>query len=193
VTYLGHFVSLTSLLSPETPRAAWVSLKPTPLFVMHDQGLYRTLSLRVEQSFNTTSTASRLMFVHPLPFLHHHVRPHHRNSLPTTWDYAARSPSPPVRDVGSINNAPQQGQGEENGSQLHPPVPATVGSGRLINTRWRSWGGRNAKGGPRSGKPSWYVSKTNHDFGRGLFSSFCSPFPASDRFYAQHRRFKALR
>ena len=99
-------------------------------------------------------------------------------------------PGAPLRDVGLINNAPQQGQGEENRYQLHLPVPVTEGCGWLINTQRRSWGGRNVKGDPRSGRASWYITKTNHDFGHGLFSSFFSTFPTSDRFYAQCWHFK---
>jgi len=52
-------------------------------------------------SFNPTSTASWLIL---LSFLYHHHHPQHLNTLPTMIKNPAMSPSPLLRDVGSITN-----------------------------------------------------------------------------------------
>jgi hypothetical protein len=93
------------------------------------------------------------MFVH-LPFRHHHVRSHHRNSLPTTRDYATRSPSPPLRDVGPINNAPQQGQGEEN-----PSCPRYRGMRVAHRHSMEELGREEREGGPKK----WEAQLVHHE------------------------------
>jgi hypothetical protein len=72
-----------------------------------------------EQSFNPTSTASRLMFAHPPSFL----RPpqlRHRISPPTTPNNPDASPSPLLRDVGSTNATSASSQVR---TQPRPPLP----------------------------------------------------------------------
>ena len=56
---------------------------------------------------NCYQPASWLILVHPLSFLHHHHHPCCPNSHPTTCNDLEMSPSPHVRDVGSMTNAPR--------------------------------------------------------------------------------------
>jgi hypothetical protein len=90
---------------------------------------------------------------------------------PTSPEHPAASPSPLLRDVGStsIATAPSQAR-----MQLYLPLPFPKGCGWPNLTRWRIWRGR-IKGGPRSGKPIWCVTKMGYDKCRSLFS----PIPAS--------------
>jgi hypothetical protein len=71
------------------------------------------------------------MFVHPLSSYHHHHHPHHLQ--PRAIDLPA-SPSPPLRDVGSINavTAPSQAR-----KLPQPPLPFPKGCGRLTVVRQR--------------------------------------------------------
>ena len=135
-----------------------------------------------ERSFNHTSTASRLMLARPLFFLHHHLPPPHPISPLSHTRPPGQAPLPSVEVCGPDRQRPQQVP--EVGSQSHPPLPSPEGCGRLIVAQQRSWGGKNTRGDPSNGRPDWYVTKTNHDFGRGSFSSYFAFFPAADHTYA---------
>ena len=72
-----------------------------------------------ERSLKATSTPSQLIL---LSFLHYHHHPRPPNSLPTTHNNPAVSPSPPLRDVGSTINAPAT-------AVSVPPLPSPEGCG----------------------------------------------------------------
>ena len=89
----------------------------------------------------------RLMLVH-FPLSHHY---HLHHSAPTRlqpWTTIHMRPSPLYRDVGRVNSA-----------------------------RPRDIGGRNTRGGPGSGRPTRWVTKTGHDKSRGPFLAFPLPYP----------------
>jgi hypothetical protein len=106
-----------------------------------------------ERSLNQTSTTSRLMSVRPPSSHHHHLRPRQLNSLPTACNHPARSSSPLLRDVSPIDSAP---------------------------SKYRNTDPMNTRGDPSNGRPTWYVTKANHDQSRGSFSPFFSFLLASD-------------
>jgi hypothetical protein len=53
----------------------------------------------------------------------------------------------------------------------------------------RNWGGKSTKGNPVSGRPRWYVTKTNNDFGRSSFSLFLPFLRATDRLHTQYQQY----
>ena len=122
------------------------------------------------------------MFAHPLFFLHHHLPPCHPISLLNHPRPLDEAPLPSVEGCGPDQQRPQQVQA--NGSQPHPALPSPERCGRFIVVQQRSWGGKNTRGDPGSGRPDWYIMKTNHNFGRGSFLSVFSFFPAADHTYA---------
>ena len=125
-----------------------------------------------ERSFNHTSTASRLMFAHPLSFHNHHPPPRHPNSPPNDTRHPARSPSPLLRDVGPIDNTSASFEAR---TKPQPPLLFPTGCGRLLVARRRNWGVINVRGDPGSGRPNRYVMKTKYDESCTSFS----PIPLS--------------
>ena len=91
---------------------------------------------------------------------------------PTSPGDPVTSPSPLLRDVGSVNivTAPSQAR-----MLPQPPLPFPEGCGRLTIARRRNRGRRKMREDPESGRPRWYITKTNHDFGRSSFP----PIPLS--------------
>jgi hypothetical protein len=92
-----------------------------------------------ERSFNPPSTPSRLIFPSSLIF-HHHLGPPHHKSPATTPNNPTVSPSPLLRDVGSLTNATAPSEAR---MQPQPPLPFSKGCGRLRCARGRNRGRRN--------------------------------------------------
>jgi len=105
------------------------------LWAFMSERLYQTLSLRGERSLNDTSTASRLIFAHPL---YHHHRLCHCHSPPSTRIHPGMSLSPLLRDVGSTTDnpasvEPTQPNPPPSGMCCMPPYPDNE-----VNTHLRS-------------------------------------------------------
>jgi len=105
--------------------------------------------------------------VHPLSSFYHHHHPPHLYSPAATPNNPATSPSPLLRDVGSTLNPTASSQAR---MPTQPPLPFPKGCGQLRFAQRRNWGGRKARGDPESGRPRWYVTKMNDNFGCCLFS-----------------------
>jgi len=95
-----------------------------------------------ERSFNPTSTASRLMSVHPP----HRLRPLQLNSLPTTCNHLAKSPSPLLRDVGLIDSAPSRYRNTDPSHICPSPLQRDVGGSTTLDggvrERWTQGGAK---------------------------------------------------
>jgi len=87
-----------------------------------------------ERSFNPTSTASRFN-VDPSSSHHHHLRPLQLNSLPTTRNYPARRPSPLLRDMGPIENAPRKYRNTDPSHIRPSPLQRDVGGSMTLDGR----------------------------------------------------------
>ena len=130
-----------------------------------------------KRSLKVTSTPSWLIL---LSFLHYHHHPCPPNSLPTTHNNPAVSPSPPLRDVGSTTNAPATTVSvpplpspEECGlNYQHPRMRRTDGSHIRPSPFHRDVGGVSSlnggtrEGGRRGGLRTYPRSMEEH--GRGL-------------------------
>ena len=114
------------------------------------------------------STPSRLIFAHPPSFFHHHLRPLHHKLPATTLKNPRASPSPLLRDVGSLNNASAPSEAR---LQPQPPLPFPKGCGRLGLAQGKKGGTTNAKGDPGGGRHGGYVAKTGYDKRRSPFFS----------------------
>jgi len=83
-----------------------------------------------------------------LSFVHHHLSstppppPLASSSPPTSPGDPITSPSPLLRDVGSLNIAPAPSQAR---MLPQPPLPFLKGCGRLSLARWRIRGGKKTK------------------------------------------------
>jgi len=102
-----------------------------------------------EQSFNSTSTPSRFNFTllrPPPPLLHLSSTPPPpplaSSSPPTSPGDPVTSPSPLLRDVGSVNIAPAPSQAR---MLPQPPLPFLKGCGQLSLARRRTRGGKKTK------------------------------------------------
>jgi hypothetical protein len=114
------------------------------------QAFISNVIFKGERSFNSPSTPSRLMFTHSLSSFHHHLRPPHHTSPPISPNNPATSPSPLVRDVGSIKTAAAPSQAR---TKPPPPLPFPKGCGRFTVARWRNRGLRSTREDPGSRRP----------------------------------------
>ena len=73
--------------------------------------------------------------VDPPSFHHHHLRPLQLNSLLTTCNYPARHPSPLLRDVGPIENAPRKYRNTDPSHIRPSPLQRDVGSSMTLDGR----------------------------------------------------------
>jgi hypothetical protein len=104
-----------------------------------------------DRSLNTTSTASRLMFVRLLSSSHHRLRRRRLKSLSTICDHPARNPSPFLRVVGTTNSL--QVTSEARTQPTRPsPFQRDVGGLYLLDGGFgdgRTQGGTHEIGGPQ--------------------------------------------
>jgi len=84
---------------------------------------------RYERSLNLTSTASRLILVRP----HTTIFALQLNSLPTTCNHPARSPSPLSMDVGLIDNAPSKYRNTDPSHIRPSPLQRDVGGSTTLD------------------------------------------------------------
>jgi hypothetical protein len=64
---------------------------------------------------------------------YHHLRPLQLNSLPTTCNHPARSPSPLLMDVGLIDNAPRKYRNTDPSHILPSPRQRDVGGSTTLD------------------------------------------------------------
>ena len=130
------------------------------------------------RSLNHTSTASRLMFAHPL--VYHHHRPYHCHSPPSTRIHPATSPSPLLRDVGLTMDSPASVEP----TQLNPAVRDAVAHSRLVEElSVEELGTEKHMGGPKQ----WEAQAVCHENGQRQISLpvllSLLPQPSTDTVY----------
>ena len=125
------------------------------------------------RSFNQPSTTSRLIFIHsllpPPPTTTLPSPP--LSKLPISPVNPDTSPSPPLRDVGSIHIT--SASSEASVSPSPSPFQRDVGGFTVVRQRIR--GGGKTRGPMKCGRPGGELRNTSHDICHGSFS----PIPAS--------------
>ena len=105
------------------------------------------------------------------------------NSPATTRDRPDMSPSPLMRDVGSIINTP--GCTEDTAATPAPPLSKGMWAG-LYSLDRGNWGWVNTRGDPWSGRPVQCVTKTGYDVCRSSFSPIPPHWPIWRNWPTQH-------
>jgi len=125
-----------------------LDLNSVMYFEIHDIFIFTIVCLYAEyncfgrgRSLNSTSTVNAVDvgFIFPPSTTTLAAQPTHNNGIPRT-----RCPSPLMRDVGPITNAPSK---RRSTAFTHTRPSPFEGCGQLIVARWRSRGERGTQGG----------------------------------------------
>jgi hypothetical protein len=105
------------------------------ILLLGSQMLKSNIICEGERSFNLPSMPSRLSFTHPPSFFHQYLCPPYQKSLAAIPRYPPVSPSPPLRDVGSLDTTSALSEAR---LQFQPSLPFSKGCGHKGGERrWR--------------------------------------------------------